>query len=462
MGGFAEVFLAEDPNLDSQVAIKILSEAFSAEPEIVSRFIAEARVMRSLAAPRLVSVYDSGEHEGRPYFVMEYCERGTLEDRIIQLQRPLTVTEANGLAHALSAAVRELHRASPPVVHRDIKPGNLLIRHTPRTSGQAVGQLLAADEQLILGDFGLAKIVDPAATKLSLIAYTRGYAAPEQTRGDPTIGPTADVYSASAVIAVAVSGIEPRPIANESDQAFDDNALAATGPLRRGIEQGLAFDPKKRPADIEQWLSGLGQKTETAAETESRESSVQPQSTPKRWLASLAVLLAVISAAAFGLGVGGLAWLRANSGSDTILGPTQGLVGDEVAFLAVDGEELEWTVSNQPPEAGRVFAFEPQTTGRVRMVVATTEGDVEFDYDVEERTSELRIGGPGHLSIGEVVTLRLLDAEGNPVADEVTWQVAGNEHQVAALSLNPTEFGLLTVQASVPDRDTIERVFTVG
>ncbi len=256
-GGFATVFLGEDQGLDDLVAIKVLSADLAQDHTAVTRFVAEARLMRNQRAPGVVTVHDVGEFDDRPYFVMEYCPRGTLSERLESLGRTLTLEEARGLAAALGTAVGDLHQATPPVVHRDLKPGNLLIRHRPNRKGQKVGELLQADEELIVGDFGLAKVTDPGDTKFTLVAYSRGFAPPEQLRGDASIGPSADVYSASAVLTAAMSGAEPTQVFADGERAFDAAAMATTGPLRAELERGLSFRRDQRHQTIVEWAEAI-------------------------------------------------------------------------------------------------------------------------------------------------------------------------------------------------------------
>jgi serine/threonine protein kinase len=256
-GGFATVYLAEDNQLHDLVAIKILQEKYVEHADLLSRFVAEARLIRKLRAPGLVRVHDGGEYEGRPYFVMEYCERGTMQDRIDELHRPLTIDEGAGLARALATALSGVHDADQPVVHRDLKPSNLLLRRSPTHNQTPVGEVLRSDEELLLGDFGLAKVVDLDATQYTIFAFSRGYAAPEQVLGDPTVDQRADVYAASAVIVKAISGVSPLQVQVESQSAFDESALACTGRLRPVLERGLAFHRAGRPATIAAWAAEI-------------------------------------------------------------------------------------------------------------------------------------------------------------------------------------------------------------
>ncbi len=254
-GGFATVYLAEDPALDAQVAVKVLDETLAADASIRSRFIHEARIMRQLAAPGLVAVHDIDEQDSCPYFVMEYCERGTLSDRLAQLSRSATLSEGLQLARVLAAGVSAVHRGG--VVHRDLKPHNFMIRRTDARTRTEIGSLLATDEELVLGDFGLAKIVDQAATRLTLAGGTPGYSAPEQFTGDGSVDATADVYAASVTLVAAMTGVTPERVVDHSRIAFPDDALSAAGPLEAELRRGLAFERSARQRNIDEWYESL-------------------------------------------------------------------------------------------------------------------------------------------------------------------------------------------------------------
>ena len=252
VGGFAAVYRAHDPDLTSEVAIKVLHEQWCADPEIRGRFISEARIMRNRQGDHMIAVHDIVEVDGRPAIVMEYCQRGALDRRLIGLGRGLTLNEALGLIDGLADATSGLHRAS--IVHRDIKPSNLLLRQRSQPSPDAaVGHLFGPDEELVLGDFGLAKVIHPDQTRLTIAGGTPGYGAPEQFRGT-SVGPTADVYAASAVVVTAMARVVP---AAGAGPPFDDGDLAVTGPLRQELVRGLALHPADRHRDIEQWRHDL-------------------------------------------------------------------------------------------------------------------------------------------------------------------------------------------------------------
>jgi eukaryotic-like serine/threonine-protein kinase len=188
-GGMASVWLARDDRLGRAVAVKFLSDSLAHDDSYLSRFRREARLAAGLSHPNLVKVYDFGEDE-RPYLVMEYVEGGTLADRIAA--GTAHELDPDRLARELLGALDHIHSAG--IVHRDIKPGNVLI---------------APDGSARVTDFGIAQ--PEGATRLTgtgLVVGTRNYIAPEVLRGDPaTVG--SDLYSCALVLQEAFG--EPLP-----------------------------------------------------------------------------------------------------------------------------------------------------------------------------------------------------------------------------------------------------------
>src|SRR5262245_10226873 len=122
-GAFAVVWLCHDEALDARVAVKVLAENWSHQLDVRTRFIEEARILRRADSSRLIPVLDMGElPDGRPYFVMAYADRGTLEDRL--LEGPLPAARALLLAAEVARGAADLHELD--VIHRDLKPSNVL------------------------------------------------------------------------------------------------------------------------------------------------------------------------------------------------------------------------------------------------------------------------------------------------------------------------------------------------
>ncbi|MCW7940804.1 serine/threonine protein kinase [Streptomyces hygroscopicus] len=195
-GAFGVVWLAHDDVLEAPVAVKVLAENWADRLDIRERFLSEARLLRRAGSSRVVQVYDIGElPDGRPYFVMEYADDGTLADRLTG--GPLPVAEAMRLTAAAARAAAALHDAG--IVHRDIKPSNVLMRTAPDGS-----------TRLLLADLGLAKSL-AQASGLTMAAGSAGYAPPEQTEPGSGIDARADVYSLGALGYHLVTGTVPAP-----------------------------------------------------------------------------------------------------------------------------------------------------------------------------------------------------------------------------------------------------------
>jgi eukaryotic-like serine/threonine-protein kinase len=155
-GSFATVWLARDDVLDRNVAVKILADNWSRDHEVRRRFLSEARVLLTVESPRIVRGFHLGEADtGQPYLVMAWADRGTLGDRLDQRRRESRTfepAEVIGIATEVAYALNDVHGSGH--LHRDVKPTNVLIRSSS-TRRNIPG--LAADETIVLGDFGLAR-----------------------------------------------------------------------------------------------------------------------------------------------------------------------------------------------------------------------------------------------------------------------------------------------------------------
>jgi hypothetical protein len=201
-GGMGEVYRAHDPRLGREVAIKVVPATFAADPDRLRRFEQEARAAAALNHPNILSVYDVGHHEGHPYVVSELLEGQNLRHELAEGALPVrkVIERATQICHGLAAA----HEKG--IVHRDLKPENLFVTR---------------DGRVKILDFGLAKLVEGAATKLSdsasmlptldvatmpgVVVGTVGYMSPEQVRGQPT-DHRSDIFSFGVVLYEMLSG----------------------------------------------------------------------------------------------------------------------------------------------------------------------------------------------------------------------------------------------------------------
>jgi eukaryotic-like serine/threonine-protein kinase len=194
-GGMARVFLAHDEVLGRDVALKILWEQYADNEEFVERFKREARSAAALAHPNIVSVYDWGDSEDEMYYMaMEYVSGGTLKERIID-EGALDPGIAAELGCQVAEALGVAHKRG--VIHRDVKPQNIL---------------LTASGEVKVADFGIARAVGAmAATAVSrsgVVLGTVAYMSPEQAMGEP-VGPASDLYSLGVVLYEMLTGNLP-------------------------------------------------------------------------------------------------------------------------------------------------------------------------------------------------------------------------------------------------------------
>ena len=191
-GGMATVFKAYHPALDRYVAIKVLHPAFKEEPNFLSRFQREARVVARLEHPNIVPIYDFAEHKGQPYLVMKFIEGQTLKARLNE--KPLTKEEAVEIVDAVGGALAYAHKQG--VLHRDVKPSNVL---------------LSPDGSIYLADFGLARMAQAGASTLSkdVMLGTPQYISPEQGQGVRDLDQGTDIYSFGVLLYEMVVGRVP-------------------------------------------------------------------------------------------------------------------------------------------------------------------------------------------------------------------------------------------------------------
>jgi endoglucanase len=293
------VYLADDRALDAPVALKVLGDHHSAVPDLRERFVNEARILRRLGSDRIVTVFDIGEWKGQPYVVMEALIAGTLADRL-QAVRP-SRDDVVRLVTELGDCLRSAHAGG--VIHRDIKPSNLLIRSTgpveSLTDRSDSTELIAADERLVLADFGLARFI--GASGITVAGGTDGFMAPEQRTPSATLDERADIFAATAVVAMALKG-------SISDEVVAE-LPSSTDPVDRALARGLAELPSDRYADATSWADALiealgpdddaAHPTKTvAADAASHASAPARPGSPRRWSTALVAAGAIVAVAA--------------------------------------------------------------------------------------------------------------------------------------------------------------------
>jgi eukaryotic-like serine/threonine-protein kinase len=239
-GGMSTVHLALDLRLERQVAVKLLAEHLADDPAFVSRFQREAQAAARLVHPNIVQVFDSGRDEstGQYFIVMEYIEGQSCAE-ILRDDGWMEVEDALAIIEQACEGLDYAHRHG--VVHRDVKPGNLL---------------RAREGDVKLADFGIAKATEQSSiTQVGSVLGTAAYLAPEQARGEEA-GPSADLYALGVVTYQLISGRLPYEATSLTELALKqqqeepptlDTIVAAVGPeLADAVAVALALDPRDR------------------------------------------------------------------------------------------------------------------------------------------------------------------------------------------------------------------------
>ena len=295
-GGMGIVLRARDSKLDRDVALKVLPEAFAADPDRLARFEREAKVLASLNHPNIGSIYGLEEAEGGKFraLVLELVEGPTLADRISK--GPIPLDEALPIAKQIAEALEAAHEAG--VIHRDLKPANIKVRE---------------DGTVKVLDFGLAKALDPnpvgdpsqsptltaAATQMGVILGTAAYMSPEQARGK-TVDKRADIWAFGCVLYEMLSGQRPftgRDVSEvlggvlrvepEWEALPGDTPPRVNTLLRRCLEK----EPKQRVHDVADARLAM----EGAFETTVTEPTETPAAAPRPvWLRPVVALIVVL------------------------------------------------------------------------------------------------------------------------------------------------------------------------
>jgi eukaryotic-like serine/threonine-protein kinase len=419
-GGMAEVYLAHDGVLDRSVALKVMSGRYADDEEFVERFKREAQSAAALSHPNIVSIYDRGESEDGTYYIaMEYLPGGTLKDRILK-RGALAPRTASAVALQIAEALRVAHGAG--VVHRDIKPHNVLVTDTG---------------DIKVGDFGIARAATSSTmTRTGSILGTAHYISPEQAMGEP-VGQGSDLYSLGVVLYEMLTGTLPYDAETSIGIAMKhvNGHLVPPRELNPEVPEGinavttklLAKSPDERYAnagelieDLERVLEGL----EPAASktTHARNRPVPPAGTaaqtqvmaaPKRarrrgrpWILILLLLILLL---------GGLAYTLLTLGPPRTVPDLQNAASIEEAeqiaaeagnFEVVEGtrqdsKQPEGAIISQTPAAGetlregsRIYVI---VSGRQVAEVPDVGGQTseeatqtleEAGFEVEEETGE--------------------------------------------------------------------------
>ncbi len=189
-GGMATVYHAYDPRFEREVALKVLPREMLHDVQFRTRFEREAKTIAMLEHPAIVPVYDFGEEDGQPYFVMRYMTGGSLSDRM--KNGPMTIQEAAHLMAHIAPALDDAHAKG--IIHRDLKPGNILFDQF---------------NEPYISDFGIAKLSESQTNVTgSAIVGTPAYMSPEQAQGEGIDG-RSDIYGLGVILFELLTGQQP-------------------------------------------------------------------------------------------------------------------------------------------------------------------------------------------------------------------------------------------------------------
>ena len=253
-GGMGEVYRARDTKLDRDVALKVLPQAFTEDPDRLARFEREAKVLASLNHPNIGHIYGLEEAEGQKALVLELVEGPTLADRIAQ--GPIPVDEALPIAKQIAEALEAAHELG--IIHRDLKPANVKVRPDGMVKVLDFGLAKALD-QTPTGDPSQSPTLTAAATQMGVIMGTAAYMSPEQAKGR-TVDKRGDVWAFGAVLYEMLTGQRAFAGSDVSDVLASVLArepdwtrlpVSMSPVLGTYIRRCLHKDPKQRVADIQ-------------------------------------------------------------------------------------------------------------------------------------------------------------------------------------------------------------------
>jgi eukaryotic-like serine/threonine-protein kinase len=382
-GGMADVYCAEDTQLGRKVAIKLLYPRFAEDEEFVQRFRREASAAAGLQHPNVVQVYDRGEWDGTYYIAMEFLEGRSLK-QIVRDEGPLEPDRAIDIVIQVLRAERFAHKRG--IVHRDIKPQNVLIDEEGRAK---------------VTDFGIARAGASDMTETGAILGTAQYLSPEQAQGH-AVSPRSDLYSTGILLYECVTGRVPfdgespvtialKQVAEEPIPPSQLNP-AVSPALEDVVLHAMAKDPAWRFADADEFIAAL-EAARSAPHAPAGTGSYPPVAPQRdrRWLLWLALALLLI-----GVGVG--AYL--------LLQPHQATVPDVVG-------QRSQTAAQNVQDAGFEVRIQLVNSDKVAKDRVVSQKPGANDEAEKGSTVTLLVSsGPGETAVPEVVGLTQKSAEG--------------------------------------------------
>jgi serine/threonine-protein kinase len=396
----AEVYLAHDDVLDRSVALKVMSGRYADDEEFVERFKREAQSAAALSHPNIVSIYDRGEAEDGTYYIaMEYLPGGTLKDRILK-RGALAPRTAAAVALQIAEALRAAHAAG--VVHRDIKPHNVLVTDTG---------------DIKVGDFGIARAATSSTmTRTGSILGTAHYISPEQAMGEP-VGQGSDLYSLGVVLYEMLTGTLPYDAETSIGIAMKhvNGHLVPPRELNPEVPEGinavttklLAKSPEERYADADELIEDLERVLEGFEPAAAKTTRVTTRPTPaagtaqtqtmggpkrvrrqgRTWILFLLLLILLL---------GGLAYALLTLGPPRTVPDLQNAASieeaEQIAAQAGDFEVVEGTRQDSEEPEGAIISQTPAAGESLRegsrIYVIVSGRQVAEVPDVGNRTSK--------------------------------------------------------------------------
>jgi|GEM_PF-4138472 len=251
-GGMGVVLEARHPVIGKRVAVKMLRPEIATQQELVERFIGEASAVNRIDHENIIDIFGFGTHHGRHYFVMEFLEGESLDERLDRVER-LSIAEALPVLRGVASAIDAAHREQ--VIHRDLKPDNVFLASRGKRR-----------ERVKILDFGIAKLAAGSVkqTQAGIAMGTPLFMPPEQCRGEPVTS-RADVYAFAGMAYRALTGQYPFEadtvpalmMMHMSAEPVPPSAHGVSRALDAPILAGLEKDPDKRPANLGELVQGL-------------------------------------------------------------------------------------------------------------------------------------------------------------------------------------------------------------
>ena len=383
-GGMGEVYRARDTKLDRDVAIKILPDAFAADPERLARFEREAKTLASLNHPHIAQVF--GLESGA--IVMELVDGEDLSERLTRGKVPLE--DAVPIARQIAEAVEAAHDAG--VIHRDLKPANVKVRADGTVKVLDFGLARTMDGGPGTGDLANSPTLTARATKMGMIIGTAAYMAPEQAKGRP-VDKRADVWAFGCVVYELITGRRTfigddvsETLASVLRQDVDWTPLPAATPprLRRLLERCLERDPKQRLRDIGEARVELAKIEAGVPDSGSMPMGRGAVATSQKRVPWLALALAGVAIAAIAAYVG----YRSHVAPDPpvvrfkIMAPENSPFGNSLA-LSPDGRQLAFLAVSKSLQQVWVRALD---AAEARPIAGTEGAEISVFWSPDSRS----------------------------------------------------------------------------